>query len=101
MPVLGEAAHHVEDLADQLGVERRRRLVEEHELGLHRQRPRDRDALLLAAGELVRVDVDLVGEPDPGEQRSPALLGRRARLTLDANRRFHDVLERGHVREAG
>ena len=37
--------------ADQLGIERRRRLVEQHEPRLHRQRPRNSDALLLAARE--------------------------------------------------
>ena len=36
----------------QLQVERRQRLVEQHDLGLDRERPGDRDALLLAAGEL-------------------------------------------------
>ena len=64
--VAGEAAHHVEHLADQLGVERRGRLVEEHQLRLHRQRAGDRDALLLAAGELRRVGVDLVARGRPG-----------------------------------
>src|SRR3954451_22015061 len=45
--VLREPAHHIEHLSDQLGVERAGRLVEEHELGLHRQCPRDRHPLLL------------------------------------------------------
>ncbi len=38
------------------------------QLGLHRQRAGDGDALLLAAGELARVGVGLVGEADPVEQ---------------------------------
>ena len=38
----------------QAGVEGGERLVEQHELGLAGQRPGQRDALLLAAGELVR-----------------------------------------------
>ena len=59
-------AHDGEDLADQLWVERRGRLVEEHELGLHRQGPRDGHALLLlATGELRRVCRRLVGQADP------------------------------------
>ena len=51
----GEVAHHLEHLADQLRVERGGRLVEQHELRLHGQRPGDGDALLLAARQLVRV----------------------------------------------
>src|SRR5690242_10382821 len=46
-----EALHHLEHLADQLRIERRGGLVEQHEARLHRQRPGDCDALLLAAGE--------------------------------------------------
>ena len=42
-------------LAADLGVERRERFVEQEDLGLDRQRASQRDALLLAAGELVRV----------------------------------------------
>src|SRR5215470_3760345 len=45
-----------------------RALVEEHQGRLHRQRPRDRHALLLPARELAGVGVDLVREPDPREQ---------------------------------
>ena len=68
MPVLRQLDHDVEDLVDHLGVQRRGRLVEEHDLGLHRQRPGDRDALLLTAGELGRVLVGLVGDADALEQ---------------------------------
>ena len=50
-----ELADHVEHLADQLGVEGRGDLVEQQQLGLHGQRPHDRDPLLLAARELVGV----------------------------------------------
>ena len=49
MPSRGQLAHHVEHLLDQLGVERAGDLVEQHHVRVHRQRPRDRDALLLAA----------------------------------------------------
>ena len=41
-PVALEIADDVEHLADELGVERRRDLVEQHHLGLHRQRAGDR-----------------------------------------------------------
>ncbi len=99
MPAVGQAPHDVEHLADQLGVERRGRLVEEHQLRLHRQRPRDRDPLLLAAGELGRVAVGLVGQPDLGE----LLAADRERFVLlqllDPDRRLDDILQRGHMRE--
>jgi hypothetical protein len=37
------------------GIERRGRLVEQHDLGAHAQRAGDRHALLLAAGKLARI----------------------------------------------
>ena len=62
-----------EHFADQLGVERRGDLVEEHDPRPHRQGPRDRHPLLLPAGELARVGVRLVRESDEREQLQPAL----------------------------
>ena len=98
-PALGEVAHHDQHLADELRVERRRDLVEEHHVRLHHQRPRDRDALLLAPRELVRVAVRLLLEPYPGHQLPPALLGLAPRLPLHAPGREGDVVERLQVRE--
>ena len=49
---MGEIDHDVEHLADHFGVERRGRLVEQHHDGIHRERACDRDALLLATGQL-------------------------------------------------
>jgi hypothetical protein len=46
----GECAHDVQDFANQLRIQGRRHLVEEHHFGLHRQRARDRGTLLLTAG---------------------------------------------------
>ena len=51
----GQLEHDVEDLLDHLGVERGRGLVEQHDLGLHGQRPGDGGPLLLSAGQLGRV----------------------------------------------
>ena len=100
MPLVGEVAHDVEHLADELRVERAGRLVEEHQLGLHRERPGDRDALLLAAGELARVGVLAAGEADPVEQ-SPRLARppRSCRTPLTRIGASMTLLERGHVRE--
>jgi hypothetical protein len=44
-----EGAKHARDSLDQLGIERRSGLVEKHDFRLHRERPRDGYALLLAA----------------------------------------------------
>ena len=100
MPDCGEVAHDVEHVADQLGVERTGRLVEEHQLRLHRQRPRDRDPLLLAAGELPRV-----GSP-PGPRVRPARAARAPARSAPSRgtpftrqRRLDDVAEHRHVRE--
>ena len=54
MPSRGQVGHRGQHALDQLGVQRRGGLVEEHHLGLHRQRPGDRDPLLLAAGQRAR-----------------------------------------------
>ena len=62
--LLSEVFHDVQHLADDLGVERGGRLVEEHDLRFHAQRTRDGDALLLPAGEAAGVSVDEVGKAD-------------------------------------
>jgi hypothetical protein len=58
-----QALHHGENLADELGLERRH-LVEQHHLRVHGQRPADRDPLLLAARELGGLDGGLLDQPD-------------------------------------
>ncbi len=75
--LLGEPAHHREDVPDQLGVERGGRLVEEHHLGAHGERPRDGHPLLLAAGQGGRVGVRLLRQADAAEVLGGGL--RRAR----------------------
>ena len=45
----GELADRVQHLADELGVERARDLVQEHQGRAHRERAHDRDPLLLTA----------------------------------------------------
>ena len=96
---VGDAAQQVEHLADPLGVERRGRLVDEHQLGVERHRPADADALLLAAGERRRIGVAAVGEADLGEHRVGAGVGGRLRLALHRDQRLGDVLARGLVGE--
>ena len=59
-----EIRHDRQDLADEFGIERARRLVEEEEFRLHREGARDGDPLLLSARELGRIDVPLFREAD-------------------------------------
>ncbi|KAG1168118.1 hypothetical protein G6F35_017533 [Rhizopus arrhizus] len=51
----GQVGHHVQHLVDHLGVKRRGRLVKQHHHRVHRQRARDRHALLLAARQFAGV----------------------------------------------
>src|SRR5437879_9375262 len=74
--LVGQLLHDLQDLADQRRVESRRRLVEEEDLRLHRERPGDRDSLLLAARQAPRILVALLRPPDFRE----ALLRRRDRV---------------------
>ena len=66
-----QRTHHLQHFATKFGVERRCRLVEQQDLGLHRQRTGNRDALLLATGQpggigiSLRFDVDLFQQPFP------------------------------------
>ena len=88
-----------EHLRDELGVERARHLVEQHEVGLHRERAHDRDALLLAAGEPIRVLLALVREPEACEQLVGSRVGVRLRQSERLPRPERDVPEDRHVRE--
>ena len=65
----------VHDLRADRDVERRHRLVEDDQLRIERERARDADALPLAAGELVREAVRVLGrETDGAQQLVDALL---------------------------
>ena len=98
------AAQHVDHLAAharaQLDVERRERLVEQHERRARRERAGERDALALAAREVVRQPLLEAGEPDQLEQLgdarvdrrpvAPTLPARRPKATLPATRQVRE-----------
>ena len=63
--LLREVGDDLQHLALELRIEGRRDLVEQHDLRREREAARDRDALLLAAGELVRIGVALLDEARP------------------------------------
>ena len=95
----GEVADHVQHLADQLGIERRRRLVEQHQPRLHGQRAGDRDALLLAAGQHRADSRRACARGRPCPAMSSAIASASARLPQHLGRSEHDVVQRGQVRE--
>jgi hypothetical protein len=97
----GEIGHDGQDLVDHLRVERRGGLVEEQSVRLHRQRPSDGHALLLAAGQLTRVLGRLVGDTDPFEQFSPAPLRDGPGLPTHLDRTEGDLVEHRLVAEQG
>ena len=97
--LLGQVLDHLQHLADELRVQRRGRLVEQHELGPQRQRAGDPDALLLAARELVGVLVRLLRQADLGQQRQRLLAGLGLRPRLHHDRPLEHVLQHLHVRE--
>jgi hypothetical protein len=91
-PHLPQHLHHLLAVA---GVQGRGRLVAQQDPGLGRERPGDRDALLLPAGELRGVLVAVVGHPHELEHLQRPL---PAASALEPQRQ-RDVGERGRVRE--
>ena len=67
--LLADLADQPHDLARGLGIEARRRLVDEEQFGILLERPGDTDTLALASGEGIGALVDMFAEPDPVEQR--------------------------------
>ncbi|KWV58469.1 hypothetical protein AS026_30215 [Rhizobium altiplani] len=66
---LGERTHDAQNLADELGIERGSRLVEEHDFRPHREGPCDCGPLLLAARKVGRMKIALLSNADLGKQR--------------------------------
>ena len=95
--VAAELADQLEDLGLDRDVERRRRLVGEHQHRLAGHRHRDHHPLALTAGELVRVRADparRLGDPHPLEPRlgRPVVACRLGELPAHP----HGRVERGH-----
>ena len=91
-PDVGEFADQGEHLADEFGIQRAGDLVEQQQPRVVGQRAGDRDALLLAAGELVRVGIRLVGQADPGQQLAAAVVGLAPAHAVHHPRRQRDVV---------
>ena len=81
-----QVAQQVEHLRLDRDVERRDRLVADDQLRLDRERAGDRDALALAAGELVRIALrEARLEPDQLQQLGDALARRCAGGTMSCS----------------
>ena len=98
-PVVSQGAHDAQHLADQLRVQSGGRLVEEHQLRAHRQGAGDSHALLLTTGELHRVRVALIGQPDLFQQVHRVAGGGLLVFAVDQHRGLDDVLEHRAVGE--
>ena len=93
-----EDLHHLDAGA---GVEVAGRLVGEQDRRLGHQRARDRDALLLAARQLVGMMLGRFSRPDRGQRRHrpPPALRRRDAAVVRVQQRQLDVLERRRARQ--
>ena len=96
---LGKFDHDIEHFLDHLGVERRGRLVEQHDARVHAKAARDRDTLLLTARKLARIFGGLVGDLDALEVFHRDFLGFLAWHLAHPDRCKAAVLENGKVRE--
>ena len=98
----GQARQQAEDARFARGVEIRGRLIEDEDLGAHRQQRGDGDSLLLAAGEHVRGTVAVARQPY-NVQRPPHprlnLVGRHAQvLRPECDLVLHPHLRKLHLR---
>ncbi len=97
--LLLEVVEQVEDLALDRDIEGGHGLVADDELGVQGERPGDADALALAAGELVRVAMDVaLVEPDPAEQLADDVFARSLVLEAVHERALADDLADRHPR---
>ncbi len=86
--------HNRKNLSDHLRIQRRCRLVEQHHIRVHRKRARNRDTLLLAAGELRGISICLIGETDTRQQFLRSLICLLLRHLSEEHRRQRNVLAR-------
>lgn len=99
MPAARQLADDAQHLLDHLRVERGCRLVKEHDLRFHRERPHDGETLLLAAGELAGVLARLVAQPHALQEGHRLLLRLCLGNLLLQRRRKRYILEHRHIRK--
>ncbi|MBI1901522.1 MAG: PQQ-binding-like beta-propeller repeat protein [Planctomycetia bacterium] len=94
-----QVGHHRQHLGRHLRIERARRLVEQNQLWVHGQRPRDRHALLLASGKLVRHALQAVAQAHAVQKRPGFGHGHLSPFTEHVQRGLDHVLQDGEVRK--
>src|SRR5256885_955337 len=97
--ILGELAHNGENLADELGVQRRGDFIEEQNLGLHSHGAGDAHALLLTARELSGIAVELVCKTHSQQPLFCNGPGLGLRFATNLAQPKHDVLRGRQVRK--
>ena len=98
-PLFRELFHRLQHFLDHLRIERRGRLIEQHDLRPHAERASDCDALLLPAGQLPRKLAGLVRNPDLGQEMHREILRVLLRHAADRHWRYDAVLQDRHVRK--
>ena len=86
------------DLFTGMDIQVPRGLVGQDHQRLVHERPCDRDSLLLAPGKFAGLVAQAVAEPHLTEQLGRSLLRGRGTASLN-QRRHHDILQRGQVKE--
>ena len=90
-----QLVEQVEHVGGGVRVEVARGLVGQDHRRLGDERARDRDALLLSAGQLARPVVEAVAEPDAGERLHAPGPARSSRRSAGVDQRQLDVAQRG------
>ena len=99
VPLALQLLQQIQDLRLDRHVERRDRLVGDDEIRVRGERARDADALLLSAGELVRIAVDEpLAEPDGRHQLANAIALVVPRSEPERLDRLGDDLADSHAR---
>ena len=91
--------HGIQNILHQFRVKRGSRFVKQHQFRLNRQCSGNADTLLLTAGKLVGVEVNLIAQTDFFKQFDSLFTRLSDRLALYGNRSFHDVFQRSFVRK--
>ena len=97
--LVSKLLHNIQYLAHHFGVQRGGRLVEQHDLRLHSQRPDDGHTLLLTAGELDGIGVRTVLQAHPVQQGQSLLLGLSLAHMLHLHGGQGHIIQNGHVGE--
>ena len=91
--------HHIQHFLDHFRVERRRRLIEQHDLGRQAQGTCDGDALLLAARKLQRILAGLFRDTHPLQLHHRLFFGVSFRHLADPHRRQRQIFQHREMRK--